>query len=74
MTRQAVADWVIKAGFLIQIVLLVLVDIGTLYALAQAPSRWPHLIGLIVVNAVLVPIAALVWRWLRVQAKSDPPS
>lgn len=72
--RQWVADSVIKAGFLVQVVMLVLVDFGTLYAIQQSPSQWPHVIGLVVVNAVLLPIAALVWRWLRLQARSETPS
>lgn len=74
LTRQATADGVIKAGFFIQIMLLALVDVGTLYALAEQPSGWPHLFGLLAVNAVLLPIAAVVWRWLRLQARSEPPS
>lgn len=72
--RQVVADGVIKAGFLVHLVMLALVDFGTLYAIQQSPSHWPHLVGLALVNLVLLPIAALVWRWLRLQARHDEPA
>ena len=64
-------DTFIKAGFWSQLVLLGLVDWGTLNAFAREPvSAW-HLGGFLSVNALLLSLTVVMWRWLKPQNK--PP-
>ena len=65
------ADTVIKTGFWLQLVFLALVDWATVTALLREPELWYHFIGLAVVNAVLLTLAVMMWRWLR-GAKGRP--
>ena len=60
-------DAVIKAGFWSQLVLLFLVDWGTLAAFARHDVPWYHYAGFALVNGVLLGATALLWRWLSVQ-------
>ena len=61
------ADGLIKAGFWSQFVLLGLVDWGTLTAFARETVPWYHYVGFFVVNAVLLSMAFVMWRWLKPQ-------
>lgn len=59
------ADRLILIGFWIQPVLLLLVDAGTLYAMATQDVAPIHYVGFALVNAFLLGATALVWSWLR---------
>ncbi len=59
------ADVVIKTGFWMQLVLLALIDLGTLNAFAAETVPWYHYVGFVTVNVVLLALSAVVWRWLR---------
>ena len=61
------ADVLIWAGFWSQLVLLFLVDWGTLAAFASQRVSAIHYVGFAVVNGVLLGATAVTWRWLRVQ-------
>ena len=61
------ADGIIRAGFWVQVMLLVLVDVATAIAFAQQPVAWVHWVGCSLVNAAAIPAAFVVWRWLRLQ-------
>ncbi|HEY3233630.1 MAG TPA: hypothetical protein VGJ84_02870 [Polyangiaceae bacterium] len=62
MTR---ADAFCKAGFWVQLVLLVLVDWGTLAAFRRYPVPVYHYVGFAVVNLVLLSTTFVIWSWLR---------
>ncbi len=68
--RMFNADVVIMSGFWMQLVLLALVDLGTLQAFVSEPVHWIHYVGFVAVNAVLLALTAVVWRWLR-HAKAE---
>ena len=71
MTRRRLANGFIQLGLGMQVVFLLLVDWGTIAGiLKQARTPWGHVAGLVVVNLVLWPAAALAWRWLRSQPAS----
>ncbi len=58
-------DGFIKLGFWSQLVILVLVDWGTLVAFQNEAPPWYHIVGFVAVNAVLLGLTWLMWRWLR---------
>jgi len=63
-------DDFIKSGFWAQLLLLVLVDWGSLVAFQNADHvPWYHWAGLISVNVVLLGASWFFWLWLR-SAKS----
>jgi hypothetical protein len=58
-------DDFIKLGFWSQLVLLALVDWGTLLAFARGGVPAYHYLGFAVVNVVLLAAAWKMWGWLR---------
>jgi hypothetical protein len=64
-------DVFIKLGFWCQLVLLFLVDWGTLVSFTKGPVPWYHYVGFCVVNATLLYITYKTWGWLRHQRTSD---
>jgi len=70
-TKLAPADYVIRAGFWTQLVLLALIDWGSLWAFSTQEVHWIHYVGFTVVNVVLLSVTWVVWRWLRMQ-RSTP--
>ena len=65
-------DQFIKMGFWSQLVLLILVDWGSLVAFARADHvPWYHWAGFITVNAVLLYATYKVWVWLKPQRGRD---
>ena len=60
-------DDFIKLGFWSQLVLLVIVDWGTLIAFFNEPVPWYHYVGFVTVNAVLLLATYKMWRWLKPQ-------
>tara|TARA_B100000530_G_scaffold190121_1_gene120595 strand:+ start:55 stop:282 length:228 start_codon:yes stop_codon:yes gene_type:complete len=64
-------DAFIKLGFWSQLVLLFLVDMGTVMAFMKEPVPWYHYVGFCVVNAALLYITYRTWGWLRHQRTSD---
>jgi len=86
--RDQLAALLIQLGFWSQIVLLGLVDWGTLYwwnkdwsPRGSDPSvvvthgiPWYHVVGLVVMNVVLLTSAAFTWRYLsRQRFHATPP-
>ena len=71
--RLLPADVLIWAGFWSQLVLLLLVDWGTLSAFANQRVSPIHYVGFAVVNGLLLGATALTWRWLRVQRSPPMP-
>ena len=67
-------DSFIKLGFWSQLVLLGLVDWGTVYAFSTQNVAWYHYLGFVVVNAILLFATFKMWPWLRQQRSSDRPS
>ena len=61
MTTDRFIAW----GFWSQLVLLALVDWGTLSSFSRGEGSWIHYVGFAVVNAVLLALTYLVWRWMR---------
>lgn len=68
---RLLAEGLMKCGFWLQLVLLGLVDLGTLYALAQGDGGPAHVLAFAVVNVGLVYAMAKIWAWL---AKAPPPT
>jgi len=65
-------DRFIKWGFWSQLILLVLVDIGSLKAFMTQPDiPWYHYVGFGIVNVVLLGMTAYMWRWLKPQKSDD---
>ncbi|HCP45631.1 MAG TPA: hypothetical protein DIU15_06300 [Deltaproteobacteria bacterium] len=64
-------DDFIKLGFWSQLLLLVLVDWGTLLAFARGGVPWYHYVGFAAVNVILLGAAWRMWGWLR-QKRSRP--
>ena len=65
--RWLTADRVIKTGFWTQLVLLALVDWGTIHAFSRNEVPWYHYLGFGLVNVVLIALTVVMWRWLRGQ-------
>ena len=64
-------DGFIKVGFWSQLVLLFLVDWGTILALSKDGGPWYHVVGFVIVNAVLLYATWLVWKWLKPARSPD---
>ncbi|MDP6946767.1 MAG: hypothetical protein QF464_21635 [Myxococcota bacterium] len=64
-------DGFIKLGFWSQLILLFLVDMGTIVAFMKGPVPWYHYVGFCVVNAVLLYMTYKMWGWLRHQRTAD---
>ena len=60
-------DKFIKLGFWSQLVLLILVDWGSILAFARHDVVWYHYVGFAVVNVVLLWATWLMWAWLKPQ-------
>ncbi len=60
-------DKFIKAGFWSQLILLVLVDWGSLLAFARYDVAWYHYLGFITVNVGLLYATYVMWGWLKPQ-------
>ena len=56
-----------KSGFWSQLVLLGLIDWGTVHAFRREEVAYYHYIGFVVMNVVLLGLTVVVWRWLRHQ-------
>ena len=65
-------DQFIKLGFWSQLILLVLVDWGSLASFAKETPPWYHYVGFAVVNIVLILSTAWMWKWLHPQRTEDP--
>jgi len=63
-------DDFIKVGFWSQLVLLGLVDWGTIYAMRTQDVAWYHYVGFALVNSVLLWATWRLWPWLREQHSS----
>jgi hypothetical protein len=64
-------DQFIKVGFWSQLVLLFLVDWGTLAAFARGGVPWYHYVGFVIVNVFLLWLTFVLWLWLR-DKKGEP--
>ncbi len=62
--RARTADTLIKTGFWIQPVLLLLVDAATVHAMATQDVAWIHYPALLAVNIVLIGLTAFIGVWL----------
>ena len=60
-----------KTGFWIQLVLLGLVDWGTVVAITRHEVAAIHYVGFGLVNAALLCATVLVWRWLPSQSPKE---
>ena len=60
-------DKFIKAGFWSQLILLFLVDWGSLLAFMRYEVPWYHYVGFVVLNVVLIYATFVMWGWLRPQ-------
>ena len=68
--RFLTTDGFIQVGFWSQLVLLVLVDWGSLASFARETPPWYHVVGFVVMNTVLLSCTWVMWRWIRVQRSS----
>ncbi len=64
-------DGFIKLGFWSQLVLLFLVDWGSIAAFMREPTPWYHYVGFCVVNLVLLSMTYMMWGWLKHQRTAD---
>ena len=60
--KRRPADVLIGLGFWMQLVLLVLVDWGSLVAFREKAPPWYHVVGFVTVNVVLC--AAWIWAFM----------
>jgi hypothetical protein len=68
--RFLTTDGFIQVGFWSQLVLLALVDAGSLASFAKETPPWYHVVGFGVMNTVLLGATWVMWRWIRVQSSS----
>jgi hypothetical protein len=68
-------DKFIKLGFWSQLVLLALVDWGSILAFMNQDVPWYHYVGFTVVNVGLLWLTWVMWRWLKPQStpRYGPP-
>lgn len=59
------ADGIIRAGFWMQILLLGLLDLASLFAFARQSVAWYHYGGFVAVNVLLIALSVVMWRWMR---------
>ena len=61
----------VEAGFWSQLVLLGLVDWGSVAAMRRTDgASWPVVAGFVVMNALLLFAAVVMFRWMRQQSRS----
>ncbi len=65
-------DTWIRIGFWSQLVLLFLVDWGTVLAFSRMEVAFGHYLGFAVVNVILLSLAWHMWGWLKTK-RSGPP-
>ena len=65
-------DRFIKLGFWSQLVLLVLVDWGSIASFMKEPPPWYHYAGFAAVNIGLILSTAWMWKWLHPQRTQRP--
>ena len=63
-------DDFIKLGFWAQLVILVLVDWGSILAFLNEPTPWYHYVGFTVVNVVLLGITWKTWGITRARRRT----
>jgi len=68
-------DKFIKLGFWSQLILLALVDWGSILAFMRYDVGWYHYLGFALVNGVLLWLTWVMWKWLKPQTSSrtGPP-
>jgi len=66
-------DDFIKLGFWSQLILLALIDWGTIIAFASDPVvPWYHYAGFGLVNLILLWATWVMWVWLKPQRSKEP--
>lgn len=65
--RLLTTDGFIQVGFWAQLVLLALVDWGSLASFARETPPWYHIVGFCVMNTLLLYAAWVMWGWIRQQ-------
>ena len=70
MPRRLTTDGFIQVGFWAQLILLALVDWGSLVSFANETPPWYHLVGFGVMNTVLLYATWVMWHWMREQRTS----
>jgi hypothetical protein len=58
-------DQFIKLGFWSQLILLAIIDWGTIVAFGKEDVAWYHYAGFAIVNGVLLWLTWVLWRWMR---------
>lgn len=66
-------DKFIKAGFWSQLILLFLVDWGSILAFIRHETPWYHYLGFALVNLVLLGSTWVMWKWLKPQKTGRIP-
>lgn len=69
-------DKFIAAGFWSQLILLILVDWGSIASFLRGDGAWYHYIAFVVVNVVLLTATWRVWGWMQTARETtdeDPP-
>ena len=64
-------DKFIATGFWSQLILLVLVDWGSLHAFYKGHGIWYHYIGFALVNIILLYSTYVVWGWMKKAAAEN---
>jgi len=64
-------DTFIKIGFWSQLILLALVDWGSILAFSRGGVAWYHYLGFALVNGGLLWLTWVMWKWLKPQ-KAPP--
>ena len=63
----------IATGFWSQLILLILVDWGSLASFMRGDGAWYHYIAFVVVNVVLLTATWKVWGWMSVNRDGVNP-
>ena len=58
-------DKFIKWGFWCQLILLAIIDWGSISAFINQEVAWYHYIGFALVNIVLLGLTWVLWGWMR---------
>ena len=64
-------DKFIKLGFWSQLILLALVDWGSILAFMEHPVAWYHYVGFALINIGLLYATYVMWGWLKPQSAPD---
>lgn len=70
--KATLADVMIQLGFWTQLVLLVLVNWGSLAAFARHGAPWYHVVGIVVVDASLLFASVVTFRFIMRQGRRPP--